>query len=211
MTNDAGSRDFRGKRYKLPPEAFAIAPTHEPPPSDLIDKETWLSVVHLPDDVSLRTSDHHGTLVRRAYETWGMWVSLQLDVQATFEPPDRFSEDVLQVSCLNVTDELHASLYFMLTGFYRQAISVLRSALDGVVAGAFFRAYPDRVRATRWLNSAIPVARDDGLIAPLGRPQRPGFCPQAPKARSKALRQEKEVVAKVPVARSVTQSHREFR
>lgn len=159
MTNDASSTDFRGKRYKLPPEAFAIGPAHEPPPSDLIDRETWLAVVHLPDDVSFRTSDHHGTLVKQAYETWGMWVSLQLDVQATFEPLDGFSEDVLQVSCLNVTDELEASLYFMLTGFYRQAISVLRSALDGVVAGAFFRARPDRVRATQWLEGH----RDGGL------------------------------------------------
>lgn len=58
--------DFRSKRQKLPPEAFAIGPETEPEPSDLIDEETWTDLTHLPDDVSLRTSDHHGTLLKRA-------------------------------------------------------------------------------------------------------------------------------------------------
>jgi hypothetical protein len=64
--------DFRSKRSKLPPEAFAIAPEVEPEPSDPIDEETWTDLVHLPDDVSIRTSDFHGTLLKQANDAWGL-------------------------------------------------------------------------------------------------------------------------------------------
>ena len=51
------AQDFRFKRYKLPPEAFAIGPGKEPEPTDMVDEETWRNLVWLTDDVSLRTID----------------------------------------------------------------------------------------------------------------------------------------------------------
>ena len=141
--------DFRSNRRKLPPEAFAIAPEREPDPSDLIDPSTWSAISTLPDDVSLRTSDHHGTTVRQAYDLWGHWTGLVLDVQSLATDP---REDALALACLNVTDELQASIYAALTGFYRQAIAGLRSALEGMMVGVYFRAFPDQEQFTLWAD-----------------------------------------------------------
>src|SRR5262249_31140244 len=143
------SADFRSTRIKLPPEAFAIQPEQPTPPTDLIDEHSWAGIVHLADDVSIFTSDHHGTLFQNAYELWGLWVALVLDLQSLLPDP---SGDALALSCFIVTDELQSSAYAALTGFYRQAIGELRQALEGILAGVFFRAFPDRERFRRWAD-----------------------------------------------------------
>ena len=52
------NNDFRNKRYKLPPEAFAIGPDGpDPEPKDIIEHDIWQGIIFLPDDVSIRTSD----------------------------------------------------------------------------------------------------------------------------------------------------------
>jgi hypothetical protein len=61
-------QDFRCHRRKLPAEAFAISSGSERSASDLVDEATWKGIVVLPDDVSMRTGDHHGDMLRRAYE-----------------------------------------------------------------------------------------------------------------------------------------------
>jgi len=40
--------DFRAIRVVLEPNDFALAPDTEPPPSDLIDEETWHGIVDVP-------------------------------------------------------------------------------------------------------------------------------------------------------------------
>jgi hypothetical protein len=81
------SRDFRSTRIKLPPDAFAIAPKEPIPPTDPIDKPSWAGIVHVADAVSIITSDDHGTVFRDAYELWGLWVALVLDVQSLLPDP----------------------------------------------------------------------------------------------------------------------------
>jgi len=148
--------DFRSRRLKLPPEAFAIGPETEPEPSDLIDENTWTSLMHLPDDVSLRTSDHHGTLLKRAYDVWDGWVSLTLDAQSLVEKP---IDDSLCLACLMVSDELQASTSALMTGFYRQAVSGLRSALEAMLIGVYFRQFPDAAKFQRWADG-----HEDGRV-----------------------------------------------
>jgi hypothetical protein len=122
--------DFRSRRFKLPLEAFAYAPGPDPEPSDLVDEATWMELISLPDDASIRTSDHHGGLLRAALDVWSHWIGLVLDVQSLVTAP---RDDPLALACLVVSDELQASTFGALTGFYRQAIAGLRSALDAVV------------------------------------------------------------------------------
>jgi hypothetical protein len=175
--------DFRSRRYKLPAEAFALVPDPEPVPGDLIDRATWTDLTWLADDVSFRTSDHHGALLRNADEVYRHWVGFVLDVQALPEDP---REDALALASLVVGDELQASLYLALTGFYRQSISILRFALEAVLAGAYFRAAGDDALFRQWadghrdgqlwvkvirseLRKSEPYSRFEG--APRGRNQ----------------------------------------
>lgn len=141
--------DFRFKRYKLPPEAFLIGPEREPNPTDLIDAETWGDIITLPDDVSLRTSEHHGTLLRNANEFVGYWIGMVLDIQAIVPAP---REDALALACLNAYDDFRASIYTMLTGFYRQSFVALRMVLEEVLVGVYFRAYPDNHKIQQWVD-----------------------------------------------------------
>lgn len=141
--------DFRFKRYKLPPEAFAIGPKKEPEPSELVDVKTWRDLVWLTDDVSLRTSEHHGTLLRKANQLTGHWIEMVLDIQSLIQNP---RDDALALACLDVHDDLQASIYTMLTGFYRQSIATLRMALEETLAGAYFRAYPDSTKVQQWAD-----------------------------------------------------------
>jgi hypothetical protein len=50
--------DYRAFRLTLEPDDFALGPDQpDEPPSDLIDKATCESMMSLPDDVSIRTSN----------------------------------------------------------------------------------------------------------------------------------------------------------
>ncbi len=40
----------------------------------------------------------------------------------------------------------------MLTGFYRQAVGAVRGAVETIVAGAYFRAFPNLARFSAWAN-----------------------------------------------------------
>lgn len=153
MTCEQSNPDFRSVRQKLPPEAFAIGPKREPDPTDLIDIDTWRAITGLPDDVSLRTSDHHGSTLRNAYELWSHWPALTLELQSLVPDP---REDALCLASLTVSDELQASLYAALTGFYRQAIAGLRPALEATMAGAYFKSFPNR---EKFSNGRMDIKR----------------------------------------------------
>lgn len=113
------SHDFRCIRKKLPPEAFAYSEGPDLPPQDLIDKDIWSSIISLPDDVSLRTSDDHGTELKFMD---GLWSSIIESVGET--------EDVMWHSLLDVADELKACTVNSIIGFYRVAASCLRNSLE---------------------------------------------------------------------------------
>jgi hypothetical protein len=50
--------DFRAVRIVLEDDDFALVPENpDHPPWDLIDRDTWNSIVTLPDDVGIRTSN----------------------------------------------------------------------------------------------------------------------------------------------------------
>ena len=139
--------DFRFRRYKLPPEAFLIHPEHEPEPTDLIDAKTWGHITTLPDDVSIRASERHGTLLKDTNQFTNHWIELTSDVQGLISDP---KADALALSCLDAYDDFRASIYTALTGYYRQSRASLRYALEEILAGAYFRAYPDPVKIHEW-------------------------------------------------------------
>jgi hypothetical protein len=58
--------DFRRTRTFLAPHVFAIGgDLPNPPPTELVDRERWEHVMHLADDVALRSSSYSGASAAR--------------------------------------------------------------------------------------------------------------------------------------------------
>jgi len=118
--------DFRALRIVLEPDDFAFSSGDEPPPSDLVDKEIWHGITVLPDDVAIRTSNHHGGLLKMLYDLWGAWI------EAVGE-----DQDFLYDTLLDAADEFQAATFNALHGYYRQAIGCLRNALEQITIGTY--------------------------------------------------------------------------
>lgn len=118
--------DFRAIRVILEPDDFAYGPEGpDPAPTDLVDHDTWHDITLLPDDVSIRTSNYHGELLKRLSDLWGAWIEALGD-----------DEDQLLGPMLDAADEFQACTFNALHGYYRQAFGCLRNALEVMVIGA---------------------------------------------------------------------------
>ncbi len=100
----------------------------------------------------MRTSEHHGTLLKKANSFLDRWITLVLDLQTLTSP-----QDILVFTCLDAFDDFQASVYIMLTGFYRQSFSALRTALEEILIGVYFKAYPNSEKETKWKEGQIQL------------------------------------------------------
>lgn len=149
MRKKANKDDFRKSRTKLPPGAFAIGPKTDPSPSDLIDADTWNSIVSLPDDVSLRTSEHYGSVLKKFWDAWGEWICLVLALQGAVKKPSTSPI----AHCAGATiDEVQASIYNALIGFYRLAFSSLRNILEQMTIGLHLELTDNQKIFSDWVN-----------------------------------------------------------
>jgi hypothetical protein len=137
--NKSVSKDFRSERSKLPAEAFAYAPGPELPPQDLIEEDLWREIISLPDDVMLRTSDHHGSELKAMNDIWGDWIESLGDEQ-----------DIVWNTMLDSADELQACTFNSLCGYYRVAASCLRNVLELSVIGTYFQLSSKNVEFDKW-------------------------------------------------------------
>jgi hypothetical protein len=120
--------DFRRKRCKLKSNDFAISEGPEASPTDLIDKETWRSMTALPDDVSLRTSDHYGTILRTSWGFWSEWIALVGALQEVAV------DSPIAEGALDSADHLQASVFSALCGYYRLSFTSLRAVVEKMTA-----------------------------------------------------------------------------
>jgi len=119
MTKPLPLFDFRAQRHVLEDHEYAIG-GEEITPTDLIDPKIWGGVMHLPDDVAIRISNHHGTQLKLLYSLWGDWIS------ATGDPEH---PDNLFYGMLDAADCFQCATFNLLHGYYRSALADLRSAL----------------------------------------------------------------------------------
>lgn len=155
MVRPLDSDDFRAHRHILEPDDFAIGPEGpEPPPSDLISQRTWHSIVDLPDDVSIRTSNDHGLLISKLWGSWSDWISL---VGALQELASKPAQSPVCTVALNAIDEFQAGIYNSLVGFYRQAYSGLRNVVEHSVIGLYFKLSGDEPKFEDWLRGLKEV------------------------------------------------------
>lgn len=125
MTKQLSRSDFRAVRHILEADDFALGGDEpDPPPSDLITKKTWYGIVNLPDDVAIRTSNHNGKVLGEMYWLWGRWIEAVGEIN-----------DELFVPMLDACDDLQASFFDSLHGYYRTAFSALRNVIELMTVG----------------------------------------------------------------------------
>jgi hypothetical protein len=139
--------DFRARRRVLMRRDFGYAPRPAPPRSDLIDKATWNSIVTLPDDVAVRTSNYQGTTLKLLDDLWGAWVECVGEKQ-----------DCMFPVMLDANDDFQAATYNALTGFYRLSAAALRSALELTTIGAWAQVCGKRKEFRGWRSGKLPLS-----------------------------------------------------
>lgn len=144
MSKHMPLEDFRAVRIILEEADYALSSgIPEPPPSDLIPEDTWRSLIVLPDEAAVRTSNRHGTLLDILNQLAGTW---SVCVGNSEYP------DPVGLAMIEVINEPDASLYTMLVGFYRQAIDSLRIILDAVCVGAYCQLTTQNTLLHNWLD-----------------------------------------------------------
>ena len=120
--------DFRARRRILVRSDFGIAEKAQPRPADLVDEKVWRSIVTLPDDVAIRTSNHHGKTLAQLNELNSAWI---LSIRMA---PYR---EKMSPAMLEAYDEMQAAIYNCLTGYYRFSVGGMRNVLELVAIGCW--------------------------------------------------------------------------
>lgn len=136
--------DFRKTRTLLPDEAFALVAGERPSPTDFVTEDVWNGIMHLPDDVAITTSNHHGSQLAALYTLWGGWVEAIGD-----------EHDELFTGMLDAADCFQASTFDSLHGYYRSALSNLRSAIELVAIGSLGNLLPNDKDYLRWTKQNL--------------------------------------------------------
>ncbi len=139
--------DFRSRRTVLVRSDFGYAPKPAPRPSDIIDEETWDSILTLPDDVAVRTSNYHGTTIRQLHDLWGAWI------ECVGEKQDSMFSVMLESG-----DDFQAATYAAVTGFYRLSVAALRSALELTAIGAWAQVCGKHKEFRSWRSGKLPLS-----------------------------------------------------
>ena len=151
------TNDFRVRRRVLLKRDFALAKGPEQTPTDKIDKATWNHLVTLPDDVAVRTTNHHGTIIRQISDLTHEWV-LHCDE----------ADPIMFPVMLDAHDELDAALYNAITGYYRVSNAATRSALELVTIGTWAKLCDKKSQFEDWQKGKIELSLGmacDSLIA----------------------------------------------
>jgi hypothetical protein len=144
------TKDFRMNRKKLPAEAFAITTGDmDAPPTDLIPQDTWEHLVHLTDDVSLRTSDRYGTVLYLLNEISDEYTCMVLALQEQYERPEN---SPISYVTSDSSDELDASIHNALVGYYREGFSILRNIVEYMTIGLALEPKDETIIFNEWLK-----------------------------------------------------------
>jgi hypothetical protein len=156
--------DFRAVRYVLEEHEY-LTGGEDVPPSDLIDPDTWDGIMHLPDDVAIKISNHNGLRLQLLHSLWGDWIEAV---------GDQSDPDNLFAPMLDAGDCFQCTTFDFLHGFYRAALANLRSALELVTIGVFGNICPTHERYLGWKNCSSELtftpARKAILQAVKGNP-----------------------------------------
>jgi hypothetical protein len=133
--------DFRAVRRVLELDDFALTNGQpDGPPTDLIDEETWDHIMTLPGDVAIRTSGFQGSRISLLNDLATEWIEILP------------APGIVASAMLDVSDALYSSTFSQLHGFYKEAISTLRGALETSVLATLSVLTADEEKWERWLQ-----------------------------------------------------------
>jgi hypothetical protein len=115
-----------------------FSPKSRERPTDKLGQRTWNHIVGLPDDVAIRTTDHHGTEIRNLNEFQSIWTELS-------EP-----SDIMTTVLLDAHDDFQAALFNAMTGYYRLSVTATRAALEALAIGAWCQTSAKRDDFKKW-------------------------------------------------------------
>jgi hypothetical protein len=141
--------DFRARRHMLEKDDFALASGEYSGPANLIDEDTWKSIVVLSDDVSIRTSDRYGSQLQQMWDYWDMWIRVVGGVQVHSSDP---TKSATAIAACDASDEFQAATFAALVGYYRVAFSCLRNVLEQVTIAAQLTISNDAKGFADWRN-----------------------------------------------------------
>lgn len=153
MSKPLPKEDFRAVRIVMESSDFLVgSEIPESPPKDLVSKETWQHLVGLPDDVAVRTSNDYGGILQGASKFQSELVCVSIVVQELVsQTGHKPAESPLSYVLCNATDELAASIYNSLTGYYGVAFSTLRNVVENLAIGLHLELSNDVSTFKSWL------------------------------------------------------------
>ena len=133
---------FRERRAYLSAAAFADPGDGRDDPTDLIDSVIWMHLMDSPTDVLLQSTDHFGSTFRAMRSLADMWISAIV--------PDGSDLPLVFDAYLDAYDEFEAAPFIAAHGWYRQAASGLRNALEVMAHAARFVVRGDQAGYAAW-------------------------------------------------------------
>lgn len=134
---------YRRNRAYLADHVFGIpggAEDHHP--TDLLNKAEWRQLMDLPTDVALRTTDHMGSMVQDMQAQVSTWLdACELD-------PSKWP--FFHDAYLDAIEEFDAAPFLAVHGFYRQATSGLRNALEAMAHACRYALRSDQAGYAAW-------------------------------------------------------------
>lgn len=143
MTKNMDLDDFRAIRRVLEPDDFALTDGKpDPPPTDLIDRESWEHIMTLPGHVAITTTSYQGSRISLMNDLSSEWV---------FSMP---LQGITGQAMGAISDNLESSIFNAVHGHYKTALTILRAALETSVFAARCALAADKARWDRWNGGA---------------------------------------------------------
>ncbi len=157
--------DFRRVRSYYAPHVFASwrmddpnEPDLYPPPSDLVSRDDWVSIIQLPTDVVLKTTSYAGSWVSRIEKLASDWL---------WAMPCYDQSPLMAWPSVVAREEFKGLVFNAVHGYFRQALGCLRNVLEILAAAASVSITNNNARYEEWrdweevpMRQARPVLRD---------------------------------------------------
>lgn len=160
MVRAVSSKDFRSRRYILEKKDYGYAPDgRSPKPKDLISKRLWRSLTVLPDTVAIHTSSHAGGILQHLYDINLVWLKIIERYHEIYKnsktKKNKKLNNILFTATISAYDELEASIFNMLNGYYKEAFSIMRSYVENILISLLFKIDNDVENYCKWQDGSL--------------------------------------------------------